>query len=101
MLGSSIALQGLAGSPLGQMSFIRRGSVSFPHKLDASVILHRLDGTSRKFRLAEINCWEEHQAERFGPVTFVYHFLSSTPVRESFDDLTALIEAKRPVVNNV
>jgi len=91
----------ITGSPTENMSFIRRGSVSFPHKLDASVILHRLDGTSRKFRLAEINCWEEHEAERFGLVTFVYHFLSSTAVRESFDDITALIEAKRPAVNNV
>lgn len=82
------------------MSFLRRGSVTFPHRDKAFVVVTRLDGSPQTFRLSDINCWEEHGAEGFGPVCLIYHFLSSTAIRQSFDELTQLVDALRPEVSH-
>jgi len=77
------------------MAFIRRGNVKVPHKRDAKIVLTRLDGTPILFFLIDINCWEEHHLSKsLGNVTTVYHFLSQTAVRESFDMIDQEINGK-------
>lgn len=77
------------------MAFLRRGTVKVPHKKDAVICLTRVDGSPIVLRLGDINCWEEHDIGRsLGKLTTVYHFLSSTPVREPFDAIDQEINGK-------
>lgn len=74
------------------MEFIRRGNIKFPHKGSACITLHRLDGTPIFLRLSDINCWEEFRSTQDSSrQCLVFHFLSSTAVRETFDECSAII----------
>lgn len=77
------------------MAFLRRGNITFPHKGSASIDLHRIDGSPVHLKLSEINCWEEHQLRHtLNKVVMLYHGLSSCAVRESFEEVTTLINGK-------
>lgn len=77
------------------MAFLRRGNIKFPHKGNASVTLHRIDGQPIFIRLGDVSCWEEHVlAKSLAKIVMLYHGLSSTAVRESFDEVSAIVNGK-------
>lgn len=77
------------------MAFLRRGYVKVPHKHDAKIFLTKIDGTPFPCLLRYINCFEEHQfSQTLGKLTTIYHDLSSTPVRETFDTIDHEINGK-------
>ncbi len=76
------------------MAFLRRGNCAFPHRPDASVELHRSPGIPVRFKLSDINCWEEYSVKGcLRLICMVYHGLSSTAVVESFEEVSALVNA--------
>lgn len=77
------------------MAFLRRGKVTFPHKGQTAVTLTRNDGAPFYLRLVDLNCWEEHEfSHSLAKVVIVYHGLSSTTVRETFDAVAELVNGK-------
>ncbi len=68
------------------MSSSRRGNVSFPHRPQAGIKLHRVDGFPISIYLKDISCFEEHPLNLFHMVTTVYFSNgSNVVVREDFD----------------
>ncbi len=77
------------------MAFIRRGNITFPCKRSTAVTLTRLDGLPIYLCLSDVSCWEEHTlGGSLAHICTIYHGLNSTCVRESFDQVSEIINGK-------
>jgi len=77
------------------MASLRRGNITFPHKSATAVTLTKIDGQPIFLRLADISCWEEYRVSNcLVDIVVVYHGLNSTAVRESFNEVCAMIQRK-------
>lgn len=72
------------------MTFLRRGHVTFPHRLSAGIEVHKIDGIPVKCPLKAISCYEEHETDDGTKRTVIYFITgSNVVVRQSFDAVAA------------
>lgn len=78
------------------MACLRQGKITFPHKPNAAVQFHKVDGFPAVFHLTDIDRWAEYRLHgSISDVVLIHHGMSSTAVRETFDEVSDVINSRR------